>query len=136
MSPCGDYVIKGISIHALREEGDFPGPLLCPLHGPISIHALREEGDRLETCIILPGVKFQSTPSVRRATRQDEYSLDSQLFQSTPSVRRATHKSQPDNLPFQISIHALREEGDQARLAQQAKAGRFQSTPSVRRATA
>ena len=35
----------GISIHALREEGDVPGqpPPLAGLS--ISIHALREEGD-------------------------------------------------------------------------------------------
>ena len=35
---------KGISIHALREEGDQPGQRdLSALQ--ISIHALREEGD-------------------------------------------------------------------------------------------
>ena len=33
-----------ISIHALREEGDFV-PLHCRQEGEISIHALREEGD-------------------------------------------------------------------------------------------
>ena len=33
-----------ISIHALREEGDFCQLLFGALH-PISIHALREEGD-------------------------------------------------------------------------------------------
>ena len=34
----------GISIHALREEGDLFPPLLA-YFGSISIHALREEGD-------------------------------------------------------------------------------------------
>ncbi len=35
----------GISIHALREEGD-PRPCIVLAHEPfISIHALREEGD-------------------------------------------------------------------------------------------
>ena len=36
-----------ISIHALREEGDLPGAVgrrVCP--ALISIHALREEGDK------------------------------------------------------------------------------------------
>ena len=34
-----------ISIHALREEGDEPGPVWEPDKLRISIHALREEGD-------------------------------------------------------------------------------------------
>ena len=56
-----------ISIHALREEGDFIGRRIVPVTG-ISIHALREEGDffgfprRNETIV------FLSTPSARRAT--------------------------------------------------------------------
>ena len=33
-----------ISIHALREEGDWQGPVSRPCR-TISIHALREEGD-------------------------------------------------------------------------------------------
>ena len=36
----------GISIHALREEGDMAQRFI-KLTGKISIHALREEGDRL-----------------------------------------------------------------------------------------
>ena len=40
-----DYTAKrGISIHALREEGDQPVPSDSRFHR-ISIHALREEGD-------------------------------------------------------------------------------------------
>ena len=38
-------IIKGISIHALREEGDIQGQLPCDAPYLISIHALREEGD-------------------------------------------------------------------------------------------
>ena len=34
-----------ISIHALREESDFPLPLRNPAWRKISIHALREESD-------------------------------------------------------------------------------------------
>ena len=63
-----DHIIK-ISIHALREEGDSLGQIICHVqihfyprpprggrldsrdavdwHFSISIHALREEGDRL-----------------------------------------------------------------------------------------
>ena len=35
---------EGISIHALREEGDYPS-LMARIRSEISIHALREEGD-------------------------------------------------------------------------------------------
>ena len=36
---------RGISIHALREEGDAAQPRATAARGAISIHALREEGD-------------------------------------------------------------------------------------------
>ena len=82
---------RQISIHALRGEGDNSGSYACggdkyfnprpPWGGrrvphdilvltarTISIHALRGEGDRiLEKCVAIE-VKFQSTPSVGRAT--------------------------------------------------------------------
>ena len=104
---------RGISIHALREEGD-------PLSGPrrsspcfISIHALREEGDLRECSSRERRCRFLSTPSARRATgRGSTGSASSVGFLSTPSARRATG---PFRSPFpsvRISIHALREEGD------------------------
>ena len=40
----------GISIHALREEGDAGKRIGPPRASPISIHALREEGDSGRTC--------------------------------------------------------------------------------------
>ena len=102
----------GISIHALREEGDakalngtpqsinfYPRPPrggrpgFVDLSGyveKISIHALREEGD----------------------------------VQSLPPLCRGN-----------ISIHALREEGDFNREMQNALSDQFLSTPSARRAT-
>ena len=45
MPPVNDQQPKGISIHALREEGDL-FRLVLRSNAPISIHALREEGDR------------------------------------------------------------------------------------------
>ena len=86
------YVVShtsGISIHALREEGDLrilPSPSGCH----ISIHALREEGDR-----VLPLLNV-----VER------------IFLSTPSARRATIVATASSARCCISIHALREEGD------------------------
>ena len=58
---------KVISIHALREEGDLrEGLALGQLD--ISIHALREEGDLSSWPIRALAVSFLSTPSARRAT--------------------------------------------------------------------
>ena len=101
----------------------------------ISIHALREEGDtdvRLNDKIV---DRFLSTPSARRATwsdngprRADQISIhalreegDSYgpagsyielTFLSTPSARRATERICEFQHRPPISIHALREEGD------------------------
>ena len=124
-----------ISIHALREEGDFcvVDHLHCVLQ--ISIHALREEGDRLTPYLPRHKAKFQSTPSARRATQCHPYRRHSTpisihalreegdllkaqgckttvKFQSTPSARRATGDGVVAVQDFLISIHALREEGD------------------------
>ena len=79
----------GISIHALREEGDFSKAANTASDG-ISIHALREEGDMEKICVLLSLNAFLSTPSARRATAAVVY----------------------DALELAISIHALREEGD------------------------
>ena len=102
----------------------------------ISIHALREEGDSTSSGPINRGRPFLSTPSARRATGnfrpdcclgQDFYPRPPRggrrhqvqlfgshgLFLSTPSARRATASSSNFRIARVISIHALREEGDQ-----------------------
>ena len=61
----------GISIHALREEGDWMISLSRAIPS-ISIHALREEGDRASTARRLSFMQFLSTPSARRATETCE----------------------------------------------------------------
>ena len=123
-----------ISIHALREEGD--GARSRAQGGRlISIHALREEGDFVGCPTGRSPRRFLSTPSARRATRSPWKSLTfpryfyprpprggrrgdiSQrrvplLFLSTPSARRATAARKGYARHLQISIHALREEGD------------------------
>ena len=60
-----------ISIHALREEGDWMISLSRAIPS-ISIHALREEGDRASTARRLSFMQFLSTPSARRATETCE----------------------------------------------------------------
>ena len=59
--------LEKISIHALREEGDFAGDRQGR-RGRISIHALREEGDTEPHCPATYDNLFLSTPSARRAT--------------------------------------------------------------------
>ena len=79
----------------------------------ISIHALREEGDADYTGKSTAEVQFLSTPSARRATREDRIQRE--------------HRA--------ISIHALREEGDRAAQRRRMERMAFLSTPSARRAT-
>jgi len=57
------------------------------------------------------------------------------IFQSTPSARRATTGFAGGIIGGDISIHALREEGDELRPRFPQGANGFQSTPSARRAT-
>ena len=100
----------------------------------ISIHALREEGDILQTRKILArddfyprpprggrpagrtsfwaDLVFLSTPSARRATAVAGPARYNAKFLSTPSARRATGMPLGVEPSQQISIHALREEGD------------------------
>ena len=184
----------GISIHALREEGDRGTPQRYPgLH--ISIHALREEGDRghprhgRHPVISIHALTFRRTTKLfyfyprpprggrphrrsscprttdfyprpprggrRRAVIETAQALknfyprpprggrpsspplkdSSILFLSTPSARRATRHDRQEQAADGISIHALREEGDQASTCRPKSIFIFLSTPSARRAT-
>ena len=148
-----------ISIHALREEGD-----LCPLGigtiSPIiSIHALREEGDSELTATMPSCENFYPRPPRGGRPAESGTYLKSMLFLSTPSARRATATTAEElDAGGEISIHALREEGDsrpgtdgssrQNFYPRPPRGGRllvprnltdyqvFLSTPSARRATA
>ena len=129
------YSALTISIHALRGEGDpfgVVGGVLLSDFNPrppwggrhcgedsaiarcqISIHALRGEGDNACASSVHCPVRFQSTPSVGRATSITKKISDTLgLFQSTPSVGRATFPLRPSKPLTTISIHALRGEGD------------------------
>ena len=102
----------------------------------ISIHALREEGDDSMSSCAGRNMRFLSTPSARRATIQAIHRIYRFLqFLSTASARRATgmitvvtdvvrdfyprppRGGRPASRAvtaqhIEISIHALREEGD------------------------
>ena len=110
--------------------------LRLPDHRSISIHALREEGDHRLRPFNALRFLFLSTPSARRATVQTTQTKRLvNTFLSTPSARRATWQHTSADKAFNISIHALREEGDDERNGDFEEAKEFLSTPSARRAT-
>ena len=51
-----------ISIHALREEGDFATKYLGSVPNDISIHALREEGDPAFPLLLITMLHFYPRP--------------------------------------------------------------------------
>ena len=78
----------------------------------ISIHALREEDDGKDYPFCRFSMHFYPRPPrggrpAWRATRPN-----SEVFLSTPSARRATYNLTDLRQQYNISIHALREEGD------------------------
>ena len=79
----------------------------------ISIHALREEGDKMRRVLLIILMNFYPRPPrggrLLRAVKR-YYNV---RFLSTPSARRATFFGNESHIELrQISIHALREEGD------------------------
>ena len=128
------FAIRSISIHALREEGD---TLRNSAISPVThFYPRPPRGGRLSGPVRFWGISiFLSTPSARRATCINVVSVIILLFLSTPSARRATGRLQRSHRDHQISIHALREEGDDLPRLVQQPAGEFLSTPSARRAT-
>ena len=127
-------VHKTISIHALRGEGD--GGLtaargsIVPFQSTpsvgratecranlverylISIHALRGEGDNIGHLLNAVLEHFNPRPPWGGRPRPMSKRRSSPAFQSTPSVGRATKSSPRSDREPQISIHALRGEGD------------------------
>ena len=80
----------------------------------ISIHALREEGDAGAALPCLDTINFNPRPPRGgRHITQNPKKCKSR-FQSTPSARRATRRLTSWGGVLKISIHALREEGDQS----------------------
>ena len=102
-----------ISIHALREEGD--GSVAGTGTRVMHFYPRPPRGGRLilDTAFFTRA-EFLSTPSARRATglTVGHETLPGK-FLSTPSARRATRSLHQGAPAGEISIHALREEGDQ-----------------------
>ena len=100
-----------ISIHALREEGNAQ----AASNGLARYHFYPRPPRGGRPCAWFagfPAKSFLSTPSARRATAMMGTTYSDIIFLSTPSARRATllDRSRPGGHP--ISIHALREEGN------------------------
>ena len=78
-----------ISIHALREEGDFLTPAPMPRR-PNFYPRPPRGGRHYLTNMSMAYFQFLSTPSARRATSKSRPSIKPETFLSTPSARRAT----------------------------------------------
>ena len=124
-----------ISIHALREEGDYGQDGLDVELCEISIHALREEGDKIPFQGCKGLIDFYPRPP-RGGRLVDAIPYVAAVeFLSTPSARRATLGVAAEAELDAISIHALREEGDRCSSSRNCTTRAFLSTPSARRAT-
>ena len=130
-----DNAVRPISIHALREEGDlrrhrlpqtaanhfYPRPprggrpagvRRAVVADVISIRALREEGDRPQAQVQSKADNFYPRPPRGGRRSSSKGNGKACKFLSTPSARRATVRQSRLSGSHQISIHALREEGD------------------------
>ena len=102
----------------------------------ISIHALREEGDVSPPFLGCSRFLFLSTPSARRATtRIPPGSGAATNFYPRPLRGGRPYPVRTCFAGIMISIHALREEGDDVLPVWCRLWGLFLSTPSARRAT-
>ena len=102
---------SGISIHALRVEGDDQQQQPFAIVG--YFYPRPPGGGRLLFFMVRVDIfGFLSTPSGWRATSTYSSNLLQSPFLSTPSGWRATIKINPLTGHVMISIHALRVEGD------------------------
>ena len=118
--PDVELVVLEISIHALREEGDGTRPAAASTM-PYFYPRPPRGGRPQQIAPMLNGMKFLSTPSARRATQHHGQRPGSQEI-SIHALREEGDLYFLDFLGVEIiSIHALREEGDRF---QQQRSGR------------
>ncbi len=148
----------GISIHALREEGDLDTMQQCQaethfyprpprggrpniLHDValaqlISIHALREEGDAKSVAHFPHCFDFYPRPPRGGRPDGNRHPTADPQFLSTPSARRATASRRRRGIIQGNFYPRPPRGGRQAEQVYTLVAGLFLSTPSARRATA
>ena len=141
----------GISIHALREEGDSGWKPRPPLR--CNFYPRPPRGGRPPAGVLARwSIRFLSTPSARRATARATSTQHPQVHFYPRPPRGGRHPNTGNKIyDGVISIHALREEGDlpwclllsefwinfypRPPTGRKQKFWRFLSTPSARRAT-
>ena len=100
-----------ISIHALREEGDFSTLAQVMATQGISIHALREEGDALiRGQEQFPADFYPRPPRGGRLSHMPRGHTQGYFYPRPPRGGRRAAFGVDHQRP-RISIHALREEG-------------------------
>ena len=130
----GSQKWRTISIHALREEGDSTHPASSGRAGDFYPRPPRG-GRRCSKRRSGVSETFLSTPSARRATQQISDYVD-WLDISIHALREEGDCADQHRFDHKgISIHALREEGDVLVLVTMSVSTEFLSTPSARRAT-
>jgi len=101
-----------ISIHSLREKGDRSYPIIIPAvsyFNPLPSW----EGRRGNIPVVFAFELFQSTPFVRRETWVDgRICMCHKHFNPLPSWEGRQNHHQPTLILLDISIHSLREKGD------------------------
>ena len=124
-----------ISIHALREEGDSLSEAITKLKADFYPRPPRG-GRQIYPLDLTSYYQFLSTPSARRATLGlfGVCAADNNFYPRPPRGGRLD-LGDPDLGRAQISIHALREEGDGEDVGVYPIVVLFLSTPSARRAT-
>ena len=103
--------IESISIHALREEGDHTSNAKTPIVYNFYPRPPRGGRRRCSSRSSPPMNFYPRPPRGGRPSSGRNFSFGV-LFLSTPSARRATREKSLCMTKLQISIHALREEGD------------------------
>ena len=107
---------EGISIHALREEGD--GNVPCRRWRSIYFYPRPPRGGRRGIIFMHDEYTiFLSTPSARRATAAPFVGCGLADFYPRPPRGGRPKAVVKDREETKISIHALREEGDQRTMA-------------------
>ena len=111
-------------------------PSLFPILTAKHFYPRPPRGGRRSLMVTMPFLmRFLSTPSARRATEELIYKRLSEAI-SIHALREEGDQGQlPRDAPYLISIHALREEGDDDVASVGHILVRFLSTPSARRAT-
>ena len=120
---CSEYAASTCNFYPRPPRGGRPGAHRhSGRYDAISIHALREEGDYASRSLSLSVILFLSTPSARRATSSRKqaawfrnYFYPRPPRGGRPPLWRSLRAS------AKISIHALREEGDSRSVCEEAR---------------